>query len=74
VVFAPFFWLGDLLARFDYAQSKGRSSTTLREYKSIVDTVLGPKLGRIKLSRLTTSISSTRSSPRRDGAKEAWRD
>jgi integrase len=46
--------VGDLLERFlDDAQSKGRSPTTLREYKRIADKVLGPVLGRIKLSRLT---------------------
>jgi integrase len=47
--------VGDLLERFlDDAQSKGRSPTTLREYKRIAEKVVGPELGRIKLSRLTS--------------------
>jgi integrase len=47
--------VGDLLERFlSYAQSKGRSPTTLREYKRIAEKVLGPEVGRINLSRLTT--------------------
>jgi len=46
--------LGELLDQFlDHATSIGRSPTTVRKYRSIVETVLRPKLGRIKLAKLT---------------------
>jgi integrase len=46
--------VSDLLDQFiEHAASIGRSPTTLRKYRSIVETVLRPELGRIKLSKLT---------------------
>jgi integrase len=46
--------VGDLLDLFlEHAVSQGRSPTTLREYRRIVDKVLRPELGKIKLSKLT---------------------
>lgn len=46
--------VGDLLEQFlDHAKARDRSPTTLRKYRSIVDSVLEPELGKIKLSRLT---------------------
>ena len=46
--------VGELLDQFlDHAKARDRSPTTLRKYRSIVETVLRPELGRIKLSKLT---------------------
>ena len=45
---------GELLDQFlEHAQARDRSPTTLRKYKSIVETVLRPELGEIKLAKLT---------------------
>ncbi len=46
--------VGDLLDAFlEQAESRDRSPTTLRKYRSIADTVLRPELGKIKLAKLT---------------------
>ena len=46
--------VGALLDQFiEHATSIGRSPTTVRKYRSIVETVLRPELGRIKLAKLT---------------------
>jgi integrase len=46
--------VGGLLDQFlAHATSIGRSPTTLRKYRSIVESVLRPELGKIKLAKLT---------------------
>ena len=46
--------VGELLDQFiEHASSIGRSPTTLRKYRSILETVVRPELGRIKLTKLT---------------------
>jgi len=48
--------LGQLLDRWlAHCETIGRSPTTLREYRRLVDTVVRPALGKIRLSKLTAA-------------------